>query len=479
MPVITVTATAATVTGIAGGILVFGDPLRGQRLRPHRAGRSRSCSCAWPRGSRPRHCVRSAKRPDVDSRDRRRRRCPAAGVRARQRAPAGSPRPSRGGDSGCRRAASGVGRRPAGCGRGSRRRARAAGRGGRSRHRGLTRAALLRVRRRRHVAGRHGGRLDDLGLGPERGPRGALAGRRCGRGGVRGLARRPARTAGRARASASSPAGRWRTRTCLAAARHAVLRDAGWDVEERGLVGAPRRRRVRRRARRTSTIFSSLRLLGLGARARAPIPADDQGRMRADALAAALDEGYGPGDRVRAGGQRQHRRVRPVRARSRTPAPRAGAWLHVDGAFGLWAAATPRLRAARAPAPSARDSWATDAHKWLNVPYDCGIAIVRDPAAHRAAMALTAPYFVEAGRGPRRVRLRARDLAPRARVPGLRGAASARAQRRRPSSSGAAATGAREMAAALDAAPGLRVLNDVVLNQVLVRPGRPGARCRR
>ena len=184
--------------------------------------------------------------------------------------------------------------------------------------------------------------------------------------------------------------------TCLAAARHAVLRDAGWDVEERGLVGAPAVD-VLIGEEAHSTIFSSLRLLGLGAGLARRIPADDQGRMDADALAAALDEGSGPAIVCAQAGEINTGSFDPFGPIADACAARR-AWLHVDGAFGLWAAATPRLRELVAGVERAH-SWATDAHKWLNVPYDSGIAIVRDPAVHRAALALTASYFVETDAG--------------------------------------------------------------------------------
>src|SRR5215470_15804220 len=140
--------------------------------------------------------------------------------------------------------------------------------------------------------------------------------------------------------------------TCLAAARHRSLADVGWDVEADGLFGAPPVR-VLVGAKAHTTVFAALRMLGLGSSRVELVGADAQGRMRVPELARLA---------------REH-----------------DAWCHVDGAFGLWAAASPRLRALVDGVAEA-DSWATDAHKWLNVPYDCGIAIVRDRAAHAAAM---------------------------------------------------------------------------------------------
>ena len=113
--------------------------------------------------------------------------------------------------------------------------------------------------------------------------------------------------------------------------------------------------------------------------------------MRADALDATLAKVDGPDHRLRAGRQRQHRRKRPLGAIVASAHAR-GAWVHVDGAFGFWAAAGPELRA-RSRVSTSADSWATDAHKWLNVPYDSGLAIVADPAPHRAAMSIKASYL--------------------------------------------------------------------------------------
>src|SRR4051794_4172632 len=172
--------------------------------------------------------------------------------------------------------------------------------------------------------------------------------------------------------------------TCLAAARNAMLSRLGWDVAERGLIGAPPLP-VIAGAEAHATIFSALRLIGL-----APptlVPADDQGALRELALdgpaivcAQAGNVNSGAFDAFGA-----------IAAECRAH----GAWLHVDGAFGLWAAASSRR--ALLDGFEQADSWAADAHKWLNVPYDSGLAIVRDRAAHRAAMSMTAAYLVESG----------------------------------------------------------------------------------
>jgi glutamate/tyrosine decarboxylase-like PLP-dependent enzyme len=259
--------------------------------------------------------------------------------------------------------------------------------------------------------------------------------------------------------------------TCLAAARHAVLRDAGWDVEERGLIGAPAVD-VYVGEEAHTTIFSSLRLLGLGAGRAQRIPADDQGRMDAAALAARLGAADGPAIVCAQAGEINTGSFDPFEAIADACAAR-GAWLHVDGAFGLWAAAAPGLRGLVTGVERA-DSWATDAHKWLNVPYDSGIAIVGDRAVHRAALALTAAYFVETDAGRDNVayvpetsrRARGFPVYAALRTLGRRGVAEL-VQR--------CCDLARQMAGALAAEPGIRVLNDVVLNQVLVELDDPGA----
>ena len=179
---------------------------------------------------------------------------------------------------------------------------------------------------------------------------------------------------------------------CLAAARNRVLAAHGWDVEEGGLQGAPRVN-VLVGAQRHDAVDASLRALGLGTSSAQVVPADEAGRVRPDALVAAAADARGPtivclqagnvnGGGVDAVGEIAH----AVR--------REDLWLHVDGAFGLWARAAPAYRHLVAGVEGA-DSWATDAHKWLNTPYDCGIAVCADPAAHRRAMGVRAAYLPE------------------------------------------------------------------------------------
>ena len=180
--------------------------------------------------------------------------------------------------------------------------------------------------------------------------------------------------------------------TCLAAARDAVLRRVGWDVAANGLSGSPRVRVVVG-AQRHDTVDLALRYLGLGAPE--PVRADDQGRIDPEALADALS-GIAPGTPVIVvlqAGNLHSGAFDPFTA-AIDVAHRHGAWVHIDGAFGLFAAASPATRHLTADYERA-DSWTTDAHKTLNVPYDCGIAIVADRAALRAAMTMGATdYFI-------------------------------------------------------------------------------------
>jgi len=259
--------------------------------------------------------------------------------------------------------------------------------------------------------------------------------------------------------------------TCLAAARHALLRRAGWNVEERGLQGAPRVHVVMSEEAH-STVPMALRLLGLGAGTAVRIPTDAQGRIRADALPAALAACDGPTIVCAQVGNVNSGSCDPmpeVIAAARTH----GAWVHVDSAFGLWARAAERRRALVAGVEAA-DSWATDAHKWLNVPYDNGVAIVREAAALHAAMAVGGEYLIK-GAGEVRDEL---DWVPEfsRRARGFTVYAALRSLGRRGVADliEGSCVLARRMAERLAAAPGVVVLNDVVLNQVLVRFAPPG-----
>lgn len=180
--------------------------------------------------------------------------------------------------------------------------------------------------------------------------------------------------------------------TCLAAARHDRLRRVGWDVEQDGLPGAPRVHLIAGAEAHVS-VYAALRLLGFGQAAVSTVDVDEQGRMLPAALARALDSCQGPTIVIAQVGNVNSGACDPI-GEVAAITREHGAWLHVDGAFGLWAAAGPRLRHL-VDGLELADSWATDAHKWLNVPYDSGIAVIADPAAHRAAMATT--YVAEGG----------------------------------------------------------------------------------
>lgn len=256
--------------------------------------------------------------------------------------------------------------------------------------------------------------------------------------------------------------------TCLAAARHAVLSAVGWDVERDGLIGAPPVR-ILCGAQAHVTIDTALRLLGLGAATAIRVPADRQGRMNPQALQEILASGSGPAIVCAQAGNVSTGAFDDFGPIADACADH-GAWLHIDGAFGLWAAAAPGTRHLTRGAERA-DSWAVDAHKWLNVPYDAAMAIVADPQAHLAAMSLAGPYLV-ADPGQRDSTNFVPESSRRAR------AIPVYAALRSLGRSGLAdlvernCAQARRMAHRLGAIPGAEVLNDVVLNQVLLRlPG--------
>lgn len=250
--------------------------------------------------------------------------------------------------------------------------------------------------------------------------------------------------------------------TALAAARGAVLRRTGWNVEADGLFGAPPITVIVGEEAHP-TLLKSLGLLGLGRQRVVRVPVDDQGRMRAEALPP-IEE---PAIVCVQAGNVNTGAFDPI-ADICQAAHEAGAWVHVDGAFGLWAAAAPS-RAHLTAGVERADSWATDAHKWLNVPYDSGIAFVRDADALRAAMAITAeylptdtPYRNPSDYTPELSR-RARGVEVWAALRQLGRAGIADLVER-------CCQHAQRFAEGLHAA-GYEILNDIVLNQVLVSFG--------
>jgi glutamate/tyrosine decarboxylase-like PLP-dependent enzyme len=182
--------------------------------------------------------------------------------------------------------------------------------------------------------------------------------------------------------------------TCLAAARHALLGRLGWDVESQGLYGAPPIH-ILSSSERHGSFERAVRLLGFGQAHITLLPVDDLCRLIPDALEEELSKHAGAptlvllqaGD-INIGAYDSFETVIPI-------AKRHGAWVHVDGAFGLWAAASPALRHL-VRGVEAADSWATDGHKWLNLPFDSGFAFVADPDAHRASLSLRASYLTHA-----------------------------------------------------------------------------------
>ncbi|MGH9776121.1 MAG: pyridoxal phosphate-dependent decarboxylase family protein [Candidatus Acidiferrales bacterium] len=262
--------------------------------------------------------------------------------------------------------------------------------------------------------------------------------------------------------------------TCLAAARHALLRAKGWDVEERGLFGAPPIR-VLTSEERHGTAERALRILGMGKACMRLLPANERACLEPAVLERAL-----AGDRttptivllqagdVNTGAYDSFEELIPL-------ARKHGAWVHVDGAFGLWAAASERFRHL-VRGVEAADSWATDGHKWLNVPYDCGYAFVRDREAHRNSMSHREPYLVHASEARDALdwnpewsrRARAFPTYAALRQLGRRGVAQMIES---------CCDQARALVAGIGALPGAEIVREAVINQGLVRflDPRPGA----
>jgi glutamate/tyrosine decarboxylase-like PLP-dependent enzyme len=262
--------------------------------------------------------------------------------------------------------------------------------------------------------------------------------------------------------------------TCLAAARNHLLAARGWDVERQGLAGGPPIR-VLTNDQYHSTLARAVRHLGLGTDALVSVGADQRGRLRPESLEHALRDAPASsaptivhlqaGD-INTGEFEDFATLIPLAHRYR-------AWVHVDGAFGLWAAASPRYQALLTGAGQA-DSWATDGHKWLNVPYDCGYAFVAHPASLRASMSLRASY-VPAEAGSARDQMdwtpewsrRARGFATYAAIRqlGRRGIADLVER---------CCDHAHALATRIGALPGAELLAEPIINQGLVRFPAPG-----
>lgn len=256
--------------------------------------------------------------------------------------------------------------------------------------------------------------------------------------------------------------------TGLAAGRSALLARTGWDVEADGLFGAPPFTVLIGEEAHT-TVFSALQYLGLGSRRVRRVRARADGALDPDDFRRALDEAAGPllvilqAGHLHTGACDDFKGLIP-QAQAR------GAWVHVDGAFGLWARACP-ARAALVAGVEQADSWATDGHKWLQLPYDAGFAIVRDAEAHRRAMTAAASYLPAAQGAERDPSQHVPELSRRAR------GFAAWALLQHLGRDGVATMVERHceaacrLATALAAEPGVKLLNDVVLNQVLLQFG--------
>ena len=256
---------------------------------------------------------------------------------------------------------------------------------------------------------------------------------------------------------------------CLASARDEVLRRAGWNSDADGLFGAPAINVIIGDDAHT-TVFSALQFLGLGHDRVIRVKPDDQGRMLVPAFADAITGVRGPtiviaqAGQINTGAFDKFADIVPL-------VKKAGAWLHVDGAFGLWARASAKFSHLAAGIEGA-DSWATDGHKWLQTPYDSGYAIVRHELAHRRAMTIAASYLPMAAEGERDPSHYVPELSRRARgfptwaiIKHLGRSGIAEMVQRH-------CDVAKLMAERLAAEPGIQILNDVILNQIIVRFGK-------
>ncbi len=255
--------------------------------------------------------------------------------------------------------------------------------------------------------------------------------------------------------------------TCLAAARHHILQKVGWDVEELGLSGSPPIQVVVS-ARRHVSIDRALRFLGIGRASLRVVPADGSARIQVPRLREELAAGGAPAIICAQAGEINTGSFDDLDDIA-DAAAETGAWLHIDGAFGLWAAASPALRHLVMGADRA-DSWACDTHKWLNVPYDSGLAFCAHPDSHLAAMTATAGYLIQGGPGQPRD---AMDWTPafsrRARGFAVYAALRSLGQRGVAELVERTCAHARTFAEGLASIPGCQLLNEVVINQVLFR----------
>jgi glutamate/tyrosine decarboxylase-like PLP-dependent enzyme len=249
--------------------------------------------------------------------------------------------------------------------------------------------------------------------------------------------------------------------TCLAAARAYVLDRAGWDVNTRGMQGAPTITVLVGEERHTS-VDLALRYLGFGTPT--AVPADPQGRLHADSLRDMLDTVDGPIILCLQAGNLHSGAFDPMRD-AVAIAHERGAWVHVDGAFGLWAAASPSLRGGLDGVETA-DSWATDAHKTLNVPYDCGVAIIAKRDVARASLGAHTAYLIQDAAGAADPYDLVPEMSRRARGVPVWAALRQLGRSGVVSLVDGLAANARALAAGLSALPGVSVLNDVVFTQV-------------
>ncbi|MGL3822254.1 pyridoxal phosphate-dependent decarboxylase family protein [Sphingopyxis sp. R3-92] len=257
--------------------------------------------------------------------------------------------------------------------------------------------------------------------------------------------------------------------TCLAAARGELLRRAGWDVEREGLAGAPRIRTFAGDSVHATDI-SALRYLGLGSRI-GEIATDAQGRMNVESLASELSQHDGPAIVIATAGQINTGAFDRF-AEIALVCRKHNAWLHIDGAFGLWAQLLPE-KAELLVGVGEADSWSVDGHKWLQLPYDSGFAIVRDRTAHARAMSIQASYLVPAKGVEHDPSQFVPELSRRARGFPLWAMLRALGRQGLANIVRTHCDLARRLAAALSDEAGITIANDVVLNQIILAFGDP------